>query len=55
MSDDSPMPDAPHMPEAGDPAPPIEAEATGNGHISLAGNLGRWVVVYFYPRANTPG
>jgi thioredoxin-dependent peroxiredoxin len=43
------------MPQPGDPAPEIEAEVTGNGHFSLAAQRGRWVVVYFFPRANTPG
>lgn len=39
----------------GDPAPAINATATGDGPFSLADHLGKWVVVYFYPRANTPG
>jgi peroxiredoxin Q/BCP len=39
----------------GDPAPAIDAIATGGGPFRLADHLGRWVVVYFYPRANTPG
>lgn len=39
----------------GDAAPPIVATATGDGPFSLAEQLGRWAVVYFYPRANTPG
>jgi peroxiredoxin Q/BCP len=40
---------------SGDPAPPISATATGDGPFSLADARGKWVVVYFYPRANTPG
>lgn len=43
------------MPAVGDPAPPIEAATATGGRFSLAENLGHWVVVYFYPRANTPG
>jgi peroxiredoxin len=44
------------MPEAGDPAPSIEADVTGGaGRFVLAERLGHWTVVYFYPRANTPG
>jgi len=43
------------MPEAGQPAPPIEAPVTGGGTFALGDHLGKWVVVYFYPRANTPG
>lgn len=43
------------MPSVGDPAPPIRAQVTGDGEFDLASHLGSWVVVYFYPRANTPG
>lgn len=39
----------------GDEAPVFQAKVTGNGVFELAGERGRWVVVYFYPRANTPG
>lgn len=45
----------PVMPAVGDAAPPITATATGDGPFSLAEQRGSWVVVYFYPRANTPG
>jgi len=48
------MPD-PVMPEVGQSAPPIEATATGGAPFSLAAQSGKWVAVYFYPRANTPG
>lgn len=48
------MPD-PVMPQPGQPAPAIDAQATGGERFSLAGQLGKWVAVYFYPRANTPG
>lgn len=41
--------------EVGQPAPAIEASATGDGAFRLADHLGTWVVVYFFPRANTPG
>lgn len=41
--------------KVGDTAPPIEAETSAMGHFSLASQRGKWVVVYFYPRANTPG
>jgi peroxiredoxin Q/BCP len=43
------------MPHAGDEAPRIDAELTGSGRFVLSDQKGRWVVVYFYPRANTPG
>ncbi len=41
--------------EAGMPAPEIDATATGGGPFRLSEHRGSWVVVYFYPRANTPG
>lgn len=43
------------MPSVGSPAPPIVASATGDGEFDLAAQHGKWVVVYFFPRANTPG
>jgi peroxiredoxin Q/BCP len=49
------MPDAHPMPAVGEPAPPIDEPDTQGGRFSLAERAGKWVVVYFYPRANTPG
>lgn len=43
------------MPSVGDPAPEIDAETTGGGRFVLSQQRGRWVVVFFYVRANTPG
>jgi peroxiredoxin len=43
------------MPAVGDAAPPIDAATATGGHFTLAEQTGRWVAVYFYPRANTPG
>lgn len=43
------------MPAVGEMAPPIEATTAQGEKFSLAEQAGRWVVVYFYPRANTPG
>ena len=43
------------MPGVGDPAPQIDRDATGNGRFRLSEQAGKWVVVYFYPRASTPG
>jgi hypothetical protein len=43
------------MPSVGDPAPSIEAQDTQGQTFKLSDRLGSWVVVYFYPRANTPG
>jgi peroxiredoxin Q/BCP len=40
---------------AGQQAPDIDAVATGGAPFRLSEQRGRWVVVYFYPRANTPG
>ena len=41
--------------DAGDSAPEIDAVATGGAPFKLSDHRGKWVVVYFYPRANTPG
>jgi thioredoxin-dependent peroxiredoxin len=49
------MTDSLPIPLAGDEAPQIDAELTGGGRFALSDQKGRWVVVYFYPRANTPG
>lgn len=43
------------MPAVGATAPAIVAPITGDGEFDLAAQRGKWVVVYFYPRANTPG
>ena len=43
------------MPAVGEQAPPVEAAMTGGGTFDLANERGRWVAIYFYPRANTPG
>jgi thioredoxin-dependent peroxiredoxin len=39
----------------GDIAPDFDLESDGNGRISLSGLRGKPVVVYFYPKDNTPG
>ena len=41
--------------EVGDEAPRITASTTLGVPFDLAEQRGKWVVVYFYPRANTPG
>ena len=41
--------------EVGSPAPEIDAPTTGGPHFRLSDQLGKWVLVYFFPRANTPG
>ncbi len=40
---------------AGDPAPDFSMPASGGRTVSLAGQRGRPFVLYFYPRADTPG
>ena len=39
----------------GQPVPDFEAAATGNQTIKLSDYLGKNVVLYFYPKDNTPG
>jgi thioredoxin-dependent peroxiredoxin len=43
------------QPEAGSPAPDFTLPRDGGGKISLADFRGRKVVLYFYPKADTPG
>lgn len=43
------------MPEVGDMAPDIDRDTTAGGRFRLSDQRGRWVVVYFFPRASTPG
>jgi peroxiredoxin Q/BCP len=39
----------------GDAAPDFDMEASGGRRVSLAGQRGRPFVLYFYPKADTPG
>jgi peroxiredoxin Q/BCP len=41
--------------QEGDKAPSFEAETSGGGRASLADLKGRNVVLYFYPKDDTPG
>jgi thioredoxin-dependent peroxiredoxin len=41
--------------EEGHEAPEIDANVTGGFRFRLSGQRGSWAVVYFFPRANTPG
>ena len=43
------------MPEVGQPAPILDLPTDGGGRVSLAALKGRPAVVYFYPKADTPG
>lgn len=42
-------------PVVGQPAPDFTAEADSGNTITLSQLLGQWVVLYFYPKDNTPG
>lgn len=41
--------------EIGTPAPDFTLPKAGGGTVSLSGLKGRKVIVYFYPKADTPG
>ena len=43
------------MPKVGDPAPDFTVATDGGGTLRLADLRGQRVVLYFYPRDNTPG
>ncbi|MFT6088901.1 peroxiredoxin [Sulfitobacter sp.] len=43
------------MPEISQPAPEFTAPVTGGGTVSLSGLRGKSIVLYFYPRDDTPG
>jgi len=43
------------MPAEGDDAPAFELADQSGETVSLANLRGTWVVLYFYPRADTPG
>jgi peroxiredoxin Q/BCP len=43
------------MIEPGGPAPDFTLDNQDGEPVELAGLRGRWVVVYFYPKADTPG
>lgn len=39
----------------GDKAPEFTAKIDGGGSLSLSDYKGKWVVMYFYPKSDTPG
>lgn len=41
--------------QVGDPAPDVSAPSTSGETLKLSSLTGSWVVVYFYPKAFTPG
>jgi peroxiredoxin Q/BCP len=49
------MPGPRPMPAVGDAAPPLRLPASDGTTVDLAALQGRPVVVFFYPRADTPG
>ncbi|MBB2200177.1 peroxiredoxin [Gluconacetobacter tumulisoli] len=51
------MPDTalPIFPAPGAPVPDFDMPASRNRHVSLAGMRGRPFILYFYPKASTPG
>jgi thioredoxin-dependent peroxiredoxin len=42
-------------PQAGDTAPDFTLPTWPEGELSLSGLRGKWIVLYFYPKDNTPG
>ena len=42
-------------PEPGQAAPSFELPSTGGGSVSLRDLHGQWVVLFFFPKAGTPG
>jgi len=45
----------PDMPQPGQPAPPFSAPTDAGETVSLADFRGRWLLLYFYPKDDTPG
>ncbi len=43
------------IPQAGQQAPDFELPTGGGGSLRLSDLRGRWVVLWFYPRDDTPG
>jgi peroxiredoxin Q/BCP len=42
-------------PGSGEPAPPFELPAAGGSRVSLEDFRGRWLALFFFPKASTPG
>jgi peroxiredoxin Q/BCP len=45
----------PRVIDAGQPAPDFELPDQDGEHVRLSELRGRYVVLYFYPKADTPG
>jgi thioredoxin-dependent peroxiredoxin len=43
------------MLQAGTPAPAFELPDTDGNTVSLAAQAGKWVLLWWYPKASTPG
>ena len=43
------------MPDIGKKLPPLKGSTGDGSELKLSSLKGRWVVVYFYPKDNTPG
>ena len=43
------------IPKVGQPAPEFTATADGGQSVSLRDQRGKWVVLFFYPKDDTPG
>jgi len=43
------------MADVGSPAPDFDLRDQSGESVSLAGQRGKWVVLYFYPKDDTPG
>jgi len=44
-----------NIPQVGQSAPNFVAEDKDGNSVSLLDKVGRWIVLYFYPKDNTPG
>ncbi len=51
----TPKPTTHKSPQEGSPAPAFDLPTAGGGRVSLASLKGKWVVLYFYPKDDTPG
>jgi peroxiredoxin Q/BCP len=43
------------VPSVGDHAPDFTAPTDGDGSLTLSALRGSWIVLFFYPRDDTPG
>jgi peroxiredoxin Q/BCP len=43
------------MPQVGEMAPDFDLPTSGGGRLRLSDLRGKWVVLWFFPRADTPG